>query len=103
VIDHTPVRGFCWRSATAALRGSISRTKIALRDHLPHQLAEALDLVNVRLREAFNRYAYMRPVRSMVPGGRYEDVDIVLFRENIEEPLCEHYIQVGDDPRAAAS
>ena len=40
----------------------------------------------------------------MVPGGRYENIDIVLFRENIEGLYVafEHYIQVGDDPKAVA-
>ena len=40
--------------------------------------------MNVRLREEFELYANLRPVRSMVTGGRYEDIDIVLVRENLE-------------------
>ena len=60
--------------------------------------------VNVRLREEFGLYANVRPVRTMVPGGRYEDIDIVLVRENIEGLYVafEHYIPIGDDPHAVA-
>ena len=41
----------------------------------------------------------------MVPGGRYEDIDLVLIRENIEGLYVafEHFIPVGDDPHAVAS
>jgi isocitrate dehydrogenase (NAD+) len=58
----------------------------------------------VRLREEFGLYANLRPVKTMVPGGRYEDIDLVLVRENIEGLYVafEHFIQVGDDPHAVA-
>ena len=60
--------------------------------------------MNVRLREEFELFANLRPVRSMVTGGRYEDIDIVLVRENLEGLYVafEHYIPVGDDPHAVA-
>jgi isocitrate dehydrogenase (NAD+) len=60
--------------------------------------------VNVRLREEFGLYANLRPVRTLVPGGRYEDIDIVLVRENLEGLYVawEHYLAIGDDPRAVA-
>jgi isocitrate dehydrogenase (NAD+) len=40
----------------------------------------------------------------LVHGGRFEGIDIVLVRENLEGYYggYEHYIQVGDDPRAVA-
>ena len=39
-----------------------------------------------------------------MPGGRYEDIDLVLIRENTEGLYVgvEHYIGMGDDPKAAA-
>jgi isocitrate dehydrogenase (NAD+) len=60
--------------------------------------------VNVRLREAFGLYANLRPVRTIIPGGRFDDIDLVLVRENIEGLYVafEHYIAVGDDPHAVA-
>jgi isocitrate dehydrogenase (NAD+) len=40
----------------------------------------------------------------MISGGRYDDIGIVLIRENIEGLYVafEHFIAVGDDPRAVA-
>ncbi len=58
----------------------------------------------MRLRETFGLYANVRPVRSIVPGGRFETIDIVLVRENLEGLYVafEHYIPIGDDPHAVA-
>src|SRR5438067_8597371 len=52
----------------------------------------------------FDLYANVRPAYSIVPGGRYDNLDLVLIRENTEGLYVgvEHYIKVGDDPRAAA-
>jgi isocitrate dehydrogenase (NAD+) len=60
--------------------------------------------VNVRLREEFGLYANVRPVRTIVPGQRYEKIDLVLVRENLEGLYVgfEHYIPIGDDPHAVA-
>jgi len=60
--------------------------------------------VNVALRRTFDLYANVRPARSVVPGGRFDNVDIVLVRENTEGLYSgvEHFIAIGPDPRAAA-
>src|SRR5690606_29062023 len=52
----------------------------------------------------FDLYANVRPVRSMLPEYRYDDIDLVLIRENTEGLYSgvEHYVGIGDDPRAAA-
>jgi isocitrate dehydrogenase (NAD+) len=44
----------------------------------------------------------VRPARTLLPGGRFEHVDIVLVRENLEGLYIgvEHFVQVGNDPRA---
>ncbi|HSW83608.1 MAG TPA: isocitrate/isopropylmalate family dehydrogenase, partial [Usitatibacter sp.] len=59
---------------------------------------------NVRLREEFQLFANLRPARTLVPGGRFENIDIILVRENLEGLYVgfEHYIPVGDDPHAVA-
>ncbi len=83
---------------------SIARTRLALKGPLTTPVGGGFRSVNVRMREAFGLYANVRPVRTMVKGGRYEDIDIVLVRENLEGLYVafEHYIAVGDDPRAVA-
>src|SRR5262245_6224526 len=87
-----------------ALLESVERTKLALKGPLTTPVGGGFRSVNVRLREAFGLYANLRPVRTMVPGGRYEDIDIVLVRENLEGLYVafEHFIPIGDDPRGVA-
>jgi isocitrate dehydrogenase (NAD+) len=87
-----------------ATLASIRRTRLALKGPLATPVGGGFRSVNVRLRETFGLYANVRPVRSIVPGGRYEEIDIVLVRENLEGLYVafEHYIQIGDDPHAVA-
>jgi isocitrate dehydrogenase (NAD+) len=83
---------------------SIRRTRLALKGPLTTPFGGGFRSVPVRLREAFNLYANVRPAHTIVPG-RYENIDIVLIRENVEGFYVahEHYIAVGDDPRAVAT
>ena len=87
-----------------ALLESIRTTRLALKGPLATPIGGGFRSVNVRLREEFGLYANLRPARTMVPGGRYDDIDIVLVRENIEGLYVawEHYIAIGDDPHAVA-
>jgi len=39
---------------------------------------------NVRLREEFKLYANLRPARTLIPGGRFDNIDLVVVRENLE-------------------
>ena len=83
---------------------SIKRNKVALKGPLETPVGEGYRSINVALRKTFDLYANVRPAYSIVPGGRYKDLDIVLIRENTEGLYVgvEHYIKIGDDPRAAA-
>jgi isocitrate dehydrogenase (NAD+) len=83
---------------------SIRRTRLALKGPLTTPIGGGFRSINVRLREEFGLYANVRPVRSMVPGGRFDDIDIVLVRENLGGLYVafEHYIPIGDDPHAVA-
>lgn len=83
---------------------SIKRTGVALKGPLETPIGEGYRSINVALRKTFDLYANVRPAHSIVPGGRYENLDITLIRENTEGLYVgiEHYVRVGDDPRAAA-
>lgn len=83
---------------------SIRRNKLALKGPLTTPVGTGFRSVNVGLRKAFELYANLRPARSIVPGGRYENIDIVLVRENLEGLYVgvEHFVQVGNDPKAVA-
>ena len=83
---------------------SIKRTKLALKGPLETPVGEGYRSINVALRKTFDLYANVRPAYSIIPGGRYQDLDLVLIRENTEGLYVgiEHYIRVAADPRAAA-
>jgi len=83
---------------------SIRKTCIALKGPLTTPSGTGFRSINVALRQEFELYANVRPVRTLVPGGRYENIDLVLVRENTEGLYSgvEHYIGIGSDPRAAA-
>jgi isocitrate dehydrogenase (NAD+) len=83
---------------------SIKRNRVALKGPLETPIGEGFRSINVALRKTFDLYANVRPAYSIAPGGRYENIDLVLVRENTEGLYVgiEHYIRLGDDPRAAA-
>jgi len=83
---------------------SIKRTRVALKGPLETPVGEGFRSINVALRKTFDLYANVRPAHTIVKGGRYDNVDIVLIRENTEGLYIgiEHYIKIGNDPRAAA-
>jgi isocitrate dehydrogenase (NAD+) len=83
---------------------SIRRTRLALKGPLATPVGGGFRSSNVRLREEFALFANLRPARTLIPGGRYDKIDLVLVRENLEGLYVgfEHYIPIGDDPRALA-
>jgi len=83
---------------------SAERNRIMLKGPLTTPSGTGFRSINVEMRKAFDLYSNVRPVRTLVPGGRYEDIDLVLIRENTEGLYVgvEHYIGMHGDPRAAA-
>jgi isocitrate dehydrogenase (NAD+) len=109
---------FDWREQTAGLvaieRGgdplpeatlaNMRETKLALKGPLTTPVGSGFRSVNVRIREELKLYANVRPGLSLIPDGRFTDVDVVLIRENTGGFYVgvEHFIPIGDDPRAVA-
>ncbi len=83
---------------------SIRRTRLALKGPLETPSGGGYRSSNVRLREEFKLYANLRPARTMIPGGRFENIDLVVVRENLEGLYIGHeaFIQIDDDPHAVA-
>jgi isocitrate dehydrogenase (NAD+) len=84
---------------------SIKRTCLALKGPLETPVGQGFRSVNVALRKSFDLYANVRPARALVPSRRgYDGLDLVLVRENTEGLYIglEHYVSIGDDPKAAA-
>src|SRR3954462_15801733 len=63
---------------------SIKRTRLALKGPLETPVGEGFRSINVALRKTFDLYANIRPAHTIVKGGRYDNVDIVMVRENTE-------------------
>ena len=83
---------------------SIRKNGLALKGPLTTPVGSGFRSVNVGLRKEFELFANVRPAKTIVPGGRFANVDIVLVRENLEGLYIgvEHFVQVGNDPRAVA-
>ena len=83
---------------------SIRRTKLCLKGPLTTPVGGGYRSVNVSLRQIFELYANVRPTKTIVPGGRFEHVDLVIIRENTEGLYVglDHVFRVGDDPKALA-
>jgi isocitrate dehydrogenase (NAD+) len=81
---------------------SIKRTQLALKGPLATPSGGGYRSVNVTLRQQFDLYANVRPAKTLagVPS-RYDNVDLVIVRENTEDLYAgvEHYI----DPRRTAA
>lgn len=109
---------FAWDRQIAGLEGvktagdplppatldSIRRTRLALKGPLETPSGGGYRSSNVRLREAFNLYANLRPARTIIPGGRFDNIDLVVVRENLEGLYIghEHYVPIDGDPHAVA-
>jgi isocitrate dehydrogenase (NAD+) len=83
---------------------SIRRNRVALKGPLTTPVGVGFRSINVALRKEFDLYANVRPVRTILPEYRYQDIDLVLIRENTEGLYSgvEHYVGIAGDPRAAA-
>jgi isocitrate dehydrogenase (NAD+) len=77
---------------------SIKRNKVALKGPITTPVGEGFRSVNVTLRQALGLYANLRPARS-IKGieSRYEDVDLVIVRENTEDLYAGIEHRVGPD------
>ncbi|MGZ4777577.1 MAG: isocitrate dehydrogenase (NAD(+)) [Thermoanaerobaculia bacterium] len=77
---------------------SILRNKVALKGPVTTPVGTGFQSINVRLRKTLDLYANLRPVKSM-PNikTRYEDVDLIVVRENTESLYAglEHEVVPG--------
>ena len=83
---------------------AIRRNGAALKGPLTTPVGKGFRSINVTLRERFDLYANVRPVKSF-PGtrARYEDVDIITVRENTEGAYLAADSMISDDRSRAES
>jgi len=77
---------------------SIQRNRVAIKGPITTPIGEGFRSVNVSLRQALGLYANLRPARS-IQGlkTRYDDVDLVIVRENTEDLYAGIEHRVGRD------
>jgi isocitrate dehydrogenase (NAD+) len=77
---------------------SIQRNRVAIKGPITTPVGEGFRSVNVTLRQALGLYANLRPARSMEGlKTRYDDVDLVIVRENTEDLYAGIEHRVGRD------
>ncbi len=81
-----------------AVLDSIRETKVALKGPITTPVGEGFRSVNVTLRQALDLYANLRPAQSIKGiDTRYENVDLVIVRENTEDLYAGIEHRVGKD------
>ena len=77
---------------------SVRRNRVAIKGPITTPVGAGFRSVNVSLRQALDLYANLRPARSMKGlDTRYEDVDLVIVRENTEDLYAGIEHMVGRD------
>jgi isocitrate dehydrogenase (NAD+) len=77
---------------------SIRRNRVAIKGPITTPVGEGFRSVNVTLRQALGLYANLRPARSMRGVvTRFENVDLVIVRENTEDLYAGIEHRVGRD------
>ncbi|APH19626.1 isocitrate dehydrogenase [Clostridium botulinum] len=77
---------------------SIKDTKVALKGPVTTPVGKGFRSVNVTLRKSLNLYANIRPVKSYKGiKSRYENVDLIIVRENTEDLYAGIEHMIGDD------
>ncbi len=77
---------------------SIRRNGVAIKGPITTPVGSGFRSVNVGLRQALELYANVRPARSMAGvESRYENVDLIIVRENTEDLYAGIEHRVGPD------
>ena len=77
---------------------AIESTKIALKSPITTPVGKGFKSLNVSLRQTFDLYANVRPVRNLTGAPcRYENIDLIIVRENTEDLYAGIERMVDDD------
>lgn len=77
---------------------SIERNKIALKGPITTPVGSGFRSINVALRKKYDLYSNIRPVKSMDGlNHKFDNIDMVIFRENTEGLYSGVEEQISDD------
>lgn len=79
---------------------AMEKTRLVLKGPITTPVGEGFRSLNVMLRKKYDLYCNIRPALSL-PGipSRYENVDLVIFRENTEDLYAGIERRIDDDHR----
>ncbi|MEG2517776.1 MAG: isocitrate/isopropylmalate dehydrogenase family protein [Raoultibacter sp.] len=78
---------------------AVRRNKVAIKGPVMTPVGTGFRSVNVALRKSLDLYVCLRPVLSIPgAGGRYDDVDLVIVRENSEDLYAGIEFEEGTQP-----
>ena len=81
---------------------SVRRNKVALKAPLTTPIGSGFRSINVQMRMALDLYANIRPSKTHPElDNRFQDVDIVIFRENTEDLYVGEEEMISDDEAIA--
>lgn len=98
IIEATGV-GIEWISAQSLdpnSEAAIAKVGVALKGPITTPIGEGFKSINVTLRQQFDLYANIRPVKSYTGTGRFSNVDLVIFRENTEDLYIGREVIISD-------
>lgn len=76
---------------------SIKKNKVAIKGPITTPVGKGFKSVNVTLRQKLDLYINLRPIKSFKGiKSRYEDVDLVIVRENTEDLYAGIEHKIGD-------
>jgi len=76
---------------------AIEAHRVALKGPITTPIGTGFRSINVSLRQKYDLYANVRPVRSHPGLGRSQDIDLVIFRENTEDLYAGRETRISDD------
>ena len=77
---------------------SVRRNRVAIKGPITTPIGTGFRSVNVALRKELDLYACLRPAKSLVGvRSRFEDIDLVVVRENTEDLYAGIEHMVGED------
>ena len=77
---------------------SIKTNKIAIKGPITTPIGYGFRSINVELRKKFDLYQNIRPIKACGPLDlKYDDVDMVIFRENTEDLYAGVEEKISDD------
>lgn len=64
---------------------SIRANKVCIKGPLTTPVGSGFRSINVTLRKEFDLFVNMRPSKTFLKSATFKDVDIIIFRENVED------------------